>query len=199
MNLPTARSFSDIFVLESSKIDPQPGYPCKKSGDLMYDNHCLALSMALSDDFQLTPSMPLDIHRMLTRGIDFYEREGMSGQYRNCDVWIGNEKCPPHYLLRELLINVWFPTTKRLIDKSIDENYNPLLAAWVSHHIFEVIHPFIDGNGRTGRLILNKVLKDCGIEPIVIFYDDRYKYYKCIQDFRDKYWDGKKFVNLEVF
>ena len=199
MNLPIARNFSDIFVLESSNIDPQPGYPCKKSGDLMYDNHKAALSIALSDDFQLTPSMPLDLHRILTRGIDFYEREGMSGQYRNCDVWIGGDKCPPHYLLRELLINVWFPTTKRLIDKSIDKNYNPLLAAWVSHHIFEVIHPFIDGNGRTGRLILNKVLTDCGEEPIAVFYDDRYKYYKAIQDFRDKYWDGNKFVGLEDF
>lgn len=199
MNLPTARNFSDIFVLESSKIDPQPGYPCKKSGEIMYDNHKVALSVALSHDFQLTPSMPLDIHRLLTRGIDFYEREGMSGQYRNCDVWIGSDKCPPHYLLRELLINVWYPTTKRLIDKAIDGNYDPLLAAWVSHHIFEVVHPFIDGNGRTGRLILNKVLTDCGEEPIVVFYDDRYKYYQCIQSFRDKYWDGKKFINLEDF
>lgn len=199
MNTGIAKSFSQIFVTESSKIDPQPGYPCNGPGDLMYDNHQSALFTALSHSFQISQNMPLDLHRFLTRGIDFYEREGMSGQYRNCDVWIGGDKCPPHYLLKELIDNVWYPTTVRLINKCLDGDYSALEAAWISHHIFEVIHPFIDGNGRTGRLILNKVLTDCGAEPVVIFYSDRWKYYSAIQDFRDKYWNGLKFVNLEDF
>lgn len=199
MNPNIAKTFSDLFVIQSSKIDPQPGYPCSKAGDLMYDNHKSALFTALSSSLQLYSGMPLDLHRMLTRGIDFYEREGMSGQYRDCDVWIGGEKCPPHYILRDLIENVWYPTTKRLVDRCLDGNYSALEAAWISHHIFEVIHPFIDGNGRTGRLILNKVLNDCGGEPVIIFYEDRWKYYSAIQDFRDKYWNGLKFVNLEDF
>ena len=56
-----------------------------------------------------------------------------------------------------------------------------------------MIHPFIDGNGRTGRLLINKVLNDLGAEPIIIMFDDRQKYYESIQHFREKYWTGKQF------
>ena len=66
--------------------------------------------------------------------------------------------------------------------------------AFISHHIFEVIHPFIDGNGRTGRLLINKVLYDLGEEPIIIMFDDRNEYYNSIQNFRNKYWTGKQFI-----
>ena len=55
-------------------------------------------------------------------------------------------------------------------------------------------HPFIDGNGRTGRLLINKVLQDLGEEPIIIMFDDRNKYYDSIQNFRNTYWTGKQFI-----
>ena len=62
-------------------------------------------------------------------------------------------------------------------------------AAKQSHHIieavaefhlrFEGIHPFIDGNGRTGRLILNMELIKAGLLPVNIKFSDRRKYYDC--------------------
>ena len=57
-------------------------------------------------------------------------------------------------------------------------------AALSIHHYFETIHPFIDGNGRTGRLLLQKVLTDLGEDPAIIFFDDRSEYYDAIQNFR---------------
>jgi len=51
------------------------------------------------------------------------------------------------------------------------------------HLHLESVHPFIDGNGRTGRLILNLMLMQQGYPPINIKFSNRQKYYKCFEDY----------------
>jgi Fic family protein len=62
-------------------------------------------------------------------------------------------------------------------------NMHPVVAVAVFHLLFEGIHPFIDGNGRTGRLILNFELLKQGFPPINIKFTDRKKYYQCFSEF----------------
>lgn len=195
MNLPEAYSWKHIFVHESGMIDPQPGYSNSGPGCQMYDNHCKALDFVLSDGWELSPYTPLDIHRILTKNIPFFDRD--SGKYRTVDVWIGHDICPSPLVLNNLM-DVWFIKTKELMDKVYDNKLDPLIAAWASHHMFEVVHPFIDGNGRTGRLILNKVLNDLGQDPLIVRFDDRFSYYESIQEFRDYSFTGKDFYLGEI-
>lgn len=61
--------------------------------------------------------------------------------------------------------------------------FKPLVLAIVIHNQFEHIHPFQDGNGRVGRLLLNFVLLKSKYPPISINLDDRAEYYQCLKKY----------------
>lgn len=93
------------------------------------------------------------------------------GVYRRIPVIItGAIHTPPQPYLVAPMMETWvrdLQTTRR----------HPLVAAAEFHIRFEAIHPFIDGNGRTGRLLVNFVLMRAGYLPISIKYENRRAYY----------------------
>ena len=64
---------------------------------------------------------------------------------------------------------------------------HPVESAARFHLEFEGVHPFVDGNGRTGRLILNLMLMQRGYPPVDVKFADKKRYYDCFDRyFRDK-------------
>lgn len=78
-------------------------------------------------------------------------------------------------LLKEL-IN-WYNKNKK--------KYSPLVLAVVVHNQFETIHPFQDGNGRVGRLLLNNILIKHNMPPVNIKIKNRREYYESLRQYQD--------------
>ncbi|MCL1994172.1 MAG: Fic family protein [Spirochaetes bacterium] len=97
------------------------------------------------------------------------------GIYRNIGVTVlGATHTPPQAYLVE-------PQMEALIaDYQAMKHSKHIVGAIAELHLrFEGIHPFIDGNGRTGRLIINLELIKAGLLPVNIKFTDRQKYYDC--------------------
>lgn len=60
---------------------------------------------------------------------------------------------------------------------------HPVESVALFHLLFEGIHPFIDGNGRTGRLLLNFELSSAGFPAVNVKFTDRKKYYDCFSSY----------------
>lgn len=79
-------------------------------------------------------------------------------------------------LLRELV--KWYNKNKN--------RYHPIVLAAVVHNQFENIHPFQDGNGRVGRLLLNNILLKHGLPPLNIELKNRSEYYITLQEYENE-------------
>lgn len=79
-------------------------------------------------------------------------------------------------LLKEL--EIWYTKNKK--------KYHPIVLAAVVHNQFETIHPFADGNGRVGRILLNNILIKHNYPPINIEFKHRREYYRALQEYQHK-------------
>ncbi|MGV8150249.1 MAG: Fic family protein [Candidatus Woesearchaeota archaeon] len=120
----------------------------------------------------------LKLHQLCFEGT-----KSFAGKLRNVDVVIrdgaGNivHQGASYHIVTKLLKQLvkWYIAHKH--------KYPPLLLAALTHNEFENIHPFQDGNGRVGRLLLNYVLLKHNYPPVNITLKDRKKYYQVLQDY----------------
>jgi len=100
------------------------------------------------------------------------------GELRTVNVRVGTHVAPPFYSVpRKLTALVkWF-------NSNVGE-YNPVVVSAYFHAVFEEIHPFVDGNGRSGRLLLNLMLQEKGFPPLIIFFEQRQAYYNALEKAR---------------
>lgn len=115
----------------------------------------------------LTTGVLLELHRLVMLNL-LPEGRGQRGQYRLTNVTVGDRLCP-HYLEIPFLIDGWLNLMR-------PQNLEMLTPTY-THIEFEHIHPFIDGNGRTGRMLMWWHAIKAGIEPQIIRYNERFDYY----------------------
>ena len=135
------------------------------------DAFLYAMSLA-SNKQELTENVLKDLHEKVVK--DF----SVGGLYRNVDISIkGSNHTPPSYLKVYDRMGKYF---HQLSDESADLYYNIAF----SHLQLMKIHPFLDGNGRLARIVLNYELVLNGLKPIYVEYDQRQKYFDMLEDFK---------------
>ncbi len=123
----------------------------------------------------LTERELLTIHNLVLRGID----PKNAGKYRNVQVMIsGSEHQPPQpFLVPKLMEDyfIWYSSNRTRL--------HPVVLAAEMHERLVTIHPFIDGNGRTSRLIMNLILLQNGYVIANIKGDNstRMNYYEALE------------------
>nr|WP_069876550.1 Fic family protein [Fusibacter sp. 3D3] len=124
----------------------------------------------IADKLVLNENIIKDIHSILMENIM------VGGIYRNVDVYIsGAQHTPPSPSEMYAQIKTFYMD---LIDKTFESTIE--CAAW-THAEFVRIHPFVDGNGRTSRLIMNYQLMANGFLPISIKKESRLEYFNALE------------------
>lgn len=156
-------------------------------------NYVRAMKHGLSRLADLPVSVRLirEIHAQLLDGV----RGGrlQPGELRHSQNWIGPPGCtlatasyvpPPHEEVPQALGDL-----ERFLHG--DDDLPPLVKIALAHVQFETIHPFLDGNGRVGRLLITFLLTECGVlhKPVLylshFFRQHRQAYYEHLQAVRD--------------
>ncbi|MDR1617580.1 MAG: Fic family protein [Treponema sp.] len=124
----------------------------------------------------------LEIHKIILKNISDMD----AGHYRNVNVMITGavHLPPPAVKIPKLMMEFieWYYEHRSKL--SIPE-----LAGWV-HYKMVYIHPFVDGNGRTARLLMNLILIQNGYPPAVILNIDRRKYYRVLKEADREHYGG---------
>jgi Fic family protein len=125
----------------------------------------------ISNNVRLSEYDIKSVHYLILKEID----SANAGKYRNENVFISGAKhVPPVYM------NVPYEMQKLIAKYQDWKNLHPVVRACFLHGDFVKIHPFVDGNGRTARLLLNFELIQSGYPPVVIKTENRADYYDAL-------------------
>ena len=183
----TQSSLSDLMLFE---MDGVPGVPLDDVQEVSCYVNALYLGVErIRDGHPITFRLLSDLHTALMtsgRGIN----KG-PGQFRRHQVWIGGHRADEATFVptpANELANCWAELERFVND--VPEPTDPLIKAALAHVQFETIHPFMDGNGRVGRLLIPLILVASGVltQPLlylsVFFKKHRQTYYDRLQQVR---------------
>lgn len=147
--------------IEGSKVPRESVEKIVRSGTKKNEevNNTIQALYFVNSHFKLTLKNIVKLHRILLH------HEPAKHGLRQEKVIVHNEEVLPWEKIKDELQELlnWYKEANKTW-------YAPELA-FTFHYRFERIHPFIDGNGRVGRLIMNKILKDHRYHPIIIWND----------------------------
>jgi len=182
----TQSSLSDLLAFENAQA---PGVPLDDVVEV--SNYVAALTHGLrrlQEGFPLCLRLVREVHEvLLSRGRGSSKQPG---EFRRSQNWIGGSRPgnavfvpPPHEMLPECL---------REWEAFLHSETDPLTKAALAHVQFETLHPFLDGNGRVGRLLISLILSAEGVlkEPMLylslFLKKHRSTYYALLQKVREE-------------
>lgn len=170
------------FVRASNKIDPQPGYE-NEPGSPRFDRHLTALYHVVEDALESKLAKPREVHTLLMR-----EFLPDAGSYRTTGVRVGPYIKPDPVRVPDMM-DEWAERVEAIVGceplPSEDERRE---AVWGLHCEYENIHPWVDGNGRSGRLLMVNHAIVMGLEPWIIHYGEEQDYYRRIEAHESHSW-----------
>ena len=136
-----------------------------------HEKAILYLDDLVKDKQPITEWNIKNIHQLILKEID----NENAGRYRKENVTIkGALHIPPDFVKVPELMQ------KLILNYGVWNKYHPIIKAALLHGELVKIHPFIDGNGRTSRLIMNLDLMNDGYNPIIIKKENRLEYYEVL-------------------
>jgi Fic family protein len=183
----TQSSLSDLMLYEMEGL---PGVPMDDVQEVSCYVKALSLGVQrIREGHPITFRLLTELHKeLMTSG------RGISkspGEFRKNQVWIGGHRADEATFVptpANELAACWAALERFLND--VPETTDPLIKAALSHVQFETIHPFMDGNGRVGRLLIPLILVAAGTlsQPLlylsVFFKKHRQTYYERLQQVR---------------
>jgi len=185
----TQSSLSELLLFETEDV---PGAPLNDVVEV--SNYVAAMNHGLErlqGGFPLSNRLIREIHATLLSGGRGAAKQ--PGEFRRTQNWLGGTRPgnavfvpPPPERIPELMSDL-----ERFIHSETPE-LPPLIKAGLIHVQFETIHPFLDGNGRLGRLLITLLLCSAGVlrQPILylslFFKTHRSLYYERLQDVRER-------------
>lgn len=128
----------------------------------------------VSKDMDISERVIKDLHYIILKSID----NKNAGEYRRSNALISgsNHRPPEHFLVGERIKELieWYNNSKNIL--------HPIKLAAEFHFKYVYIHPFIDGNGRSARLLMNLILMKNGYPITVIKTEDRDEYMKALEN-----------------
>ncbi len=120
---------------------------------------------------KINKELIIDIHSRLLKNID--KRIGYFRTHKVRVFGATFETTPPQYIEADMKILLrWYNRNRNKL--------HPIILSALFHEKFEKIHPFYDGNGRTGRMISNLILIQSNFPPLIIENKKRKKYYEVL-------------------
>lgn len=136
-----------------------------------HEKAILYLSDLVKENNPITEWNIKSIHQLILKDID----DENAGRYRRENVTIkGATHIPPDDLKVPELME------KLVLNYENWNDFHPIIQAALLHGELVKIHPFVDGNGRTSRLLMNLDLMNHGYNPVIIKKEDRLEYYEAL-------------------
>ena len=159
-------------------------------------NHKRAFDHLLEHEGDVTRELILDLHRLVVMDTLGADLEDQVGAWRTVQVYIrGVEWVPaaPEDVPQDMASLLSWYTKSR-------DRVHPLVLAIYFHVGFETVHPFVDGNGRVGRLLMNHILRRNGLPMVNIPNEQRNRYYDVLEEAQVK-GDLRPFIEfiIELF